>query len=242
MRGQLESQPPLFTAVSPSSRVPKDHPARRIKQLADEVLRELAPVLDRLYATHGRPSIPPECLLKAQLLIARYSVRSERQFCERLDYDLLFRFVLDLDLDTASWDATRFTKNRDRLMRHDVARLFFEGVLRRAQQLGLLSRDHFTVHGHAAGGVGQSEELPAARRTAWRPAAARRPGQSDGQLPRREKVQRHASVDDRSRGATGEEERGQRSEAQLLGACAEGEPPRAVRRFLRRPGGRLRRA
>lgn len=147
MRGQVDPQPPLFTVVSPSSRVPQDHPARAIKQLADDVLHELTPVLDGLYATQGRPSIPPECLLKAQLLIALYSVRSERQFCERLDYDLLFRFFLDLDLDTASWDATTFTKNRDRLMQHDVARLFFEGVLRRAQQLGLLSREHFTVDG-----------------------------------------------------------------------------------------------
>src|SRR3954469_10993738 len=98
-----------------------------------------------MYSSIGRPSIPPERLLKAQLLIALYSVRSERQFCERLDYDLLFRFFLDMNLDDPSWDATTFTKNRDRLVQHEVARQFFEAVVRQAKEAGLMSAEHFTV-------------------------------------------------------------------------------------------------
>src|SRR5216110_992128 len=104
-------------------------------------------VFEAMYSAIGRPSIPPERLLKAQLLIALYSVRSERQFCERLGYDLLFRFFLDMNLDDASWDATTFTKNRDRLVQHEVARQFFEAVVRQAKQAGLMSADHFTVDG-----------------------------------------------------------------------------------------------
>lgn len=137
----------MFTLTSPGKRVPKHHPIRTIKGLADEQLLELEPVFKKMYSSRGRPSIPPERLLKAQLLIALYSVRSERQFCERLDYDLLFRFFLDMGLDDDSWDPTVFTKNRDRLMEHEVARLFFEGVVRRAKGLGLISKEHFTVDG-----------------------------------------------------------------------------------------------
>lgn len=147
MRGHVDPQAALFTTVSPEKRVPKDHPIRTIKDLADEQLLELSPVFEEMYAEGGRCSIPPERLLKAQLLIALYSVRSERQFCERLDYDLLFRFFLDMDLDDEGWDASTFSKNRDRLMKHDVARLFFEGVVRRAKGLGLMSKEHFTVDG-----------------------------------------------------------------------------------------------
>ena len=124
-----------------------DHPIRRIKALADQQLRELGPVFDRMYAEGGRSSIPPERLLKGQLLIALYTVRSERQFCERLDYDLLFRFFLDMSLEEESWDATVFTKNRDRLMEHEVAKRFFEGVVRRAKGMELISKEHFTVDG-----------------------------------------------------------------------------------------------
>src|SRR3954463_11666520 len=115
MRGEQDSQVELLTTTSPGKRVPATHPIREIKRLADQALAKLDPTFDAMYSSIGRPSIPPERLLKAQLLIALYSVRSERQFCERLDYDLLFRFFLDMNLDDASWDATTFTKNRDRL-------------------------------------------------------------------------------------------------------------------------------
>lgn len=147
MRGEVDSQTALLTLTSPEKRVPQEHPIRRIKQLADQALKQLDAVFDEMYSTNGRPSIPPERLLKAQLLIALYSVRSERQFCERLDYDLLFRFFLDMGLDDASWYATVFTKNRDRLVEHEVARRFFEEVVRQARQADLLSREHFTVDG-----------------------------------------------------------------------------------------------
>ena len=147
MRGEQDSQVDLLTTTSPGKRVPATHPIREIKLLADAALRKLDQVFDEMYASNGRPSIPPERLLKGQLLIALYSVRSERQFCERLDYDLLFRFFLDMNLDDPSWDATTFTKNRDRLVEHEVARLFFEEVVRQAKKAGLISAEHFTVDG-----------------------------------------------------------------------------------------------
>ena len=147
MRGEQESQVELLTTTSPGKRVPATHPIREIKRLADQALSKLDRTFDAMYSSIGRPSIPPERLLKAQLLIAFYSVRSERQFCERLDYDLLFRFFLDMNLDDASWDATTFTKNRDRLVQHEVARQFFEEVVRQAKTSGLVSAEHFTVDG-----------------------------------------------------------------------------------------------
>ena len=136
-----------FSTVSPDSRVPAGHPIRAIKALSDEKLGELSPVFDAMYSSTGRPSIPPERLLKSSLLMALYSIRSERQFCERLDYDLLFRFFLGMNLDDDGFDATTFTKNRDRLLAADVARLFFEGVVGIAKQRGLMSAEHFTVDG-----------------------------------------------------------------------------------------------
>jgi transposase len=139
MRGEQDSQIELLTTTSPGKRVPATHPIREIKRLADQALGKLDPVFDAMYSSIGRPSIPPERLLKAQLLIALYSVRSERQFCERLDYDM--------NLDDASWDATTFTKNRDRLVEHEVARQFFEEVVRQAKKAGLMSAEHFTVDG-----------------------------------------------------------------------------------------------
>jgi transposase len=147
MRGEQDSQVELLTTTSPGKRVPATHPIREIKRLADQALAKLDSVFEAMYSSIGRPSIPPERLLKAQLLIALYSVRSERQFCERLDYDLLFRFFLDMNLDDQSWDATTFTKNRDRLVQHEVARQFFEEVVRQAKTAGLVSAEHFTVDG-----------------------------------------------------------------------------------------------
>jgi transposase len=147
MRGEAERQVPLMTLTTPERRVPKDHPIRRIKQLADAELVRLSPLFDSMYSERGRPSIPPEVLLKSCLLIALYSVRSERQFCERLQYDLLFRFFLDLGLDEDAFDASSFAKNKQRLLEADVARRFFEGVVQQAKADRLLSADHFTVDG-----------------------------------------------------------------------------------------------
>ena len=137
----------MLSLVGPEKRVPQDHPIRRIKVLADAELARLSPVFDQMYGGMGRPSIPPETLLKSCLLIALFSVRSERQFCERLDYDLMFRFFLDMNLDEDSFDASTFAKNKERLLKADVARLFFEGVVRQAREARLMSTEHFTVDG-----------------------------------------------------------------------------------------------
>jgi transposase len=147
MRGRSEQQTTMLSLVGPEQRVPKDHPIRKIKDLADAELQRLSPIFDAMYGTTGRPSIPPEVLLKSQLLIALFSVRSERQFCERLDYDLMFRFFLDMSLVEKTFDASTFAKNRDRLMQAEVARLFFEAVVRSARESKLMSDDHFTVDG-----------------------------------------------------------------------------------------------
>ena len=146
MRGEKPGQAG-FSLVQPAQRVPKDHPIRRIKEMADTQLKYLSPVLDTMYSGMGRPSIPPELLLKACLLIALFSVRSERQLCERLEYDLMFRFFLDMGMDDPVFDASSFAKNKERLLQADVAKQFFEGVVRQAAAHGLMSREHFTVDG-----------------------------------------------------------------------------------------------
>lgn len=147
MRGHEENQGFMFSYVSPEERVPSDHPLRRIKVLADAALRSLSRTFDRMYAQDGRSSIPPERLLKSQLLIMLYSIRSERLFCEMLDYNILYRWFLGMSLDEPSFVPTSFTKNRDRLLAHDVAGRFLHAVVTQAQGAGLLSDEHFTVDG-----------------------------------------------------------------------------------------------
>ena len=137
----------MLCLMSPEARVPDDHPLRSIKALADEILVEMSPLLDRMYAKYGRPSVPPERLLKATILMALYTVRSERQFCEQLDYNLLFRWFLDMSMVENGFDASTFSKNRERLMAHDVAWAFFHHVVERARTAKLLSAEHFTVDG-----------------------------------------------------------------------------------------------
>jgi len=147
MRGRRQTQTTMLAFVDLEERVPRNHPLRAIKQFADRALAELSPVFNAMYAAGGRPSIPPERLLKASLLIALYSVRSERAFCEELDYQLLFRWFLDMGLMEPSFDPTVFTKNRQRLLKHNVAQQFFDAVVRQAAGLGLLSDEYFTVDG-----------------------------------------------------------------------------------------------
>lgn len=147
MRGWVTKQATMLSLVGPEQRVPAHHPIRRIKALADEQLESLSPVFATMYAQFGRPSIPPETLLKACLLIALFSVRGERAFCERLDYDLMFRFFLDMSLEEESFNASTFAKNKERLLKADVARLFFDGVVKKARGQKLLSSEHFTVDG-----------------------------------------------------------------------------------------------
>ena len=147
MRGRPNPQRSMLAIVDLEERVPQDHPLRRIKAVADTALERLSPAFDRMYARVGRASVPPERLLKASLLIALYSVRSERAFCEELEYNLLFRWFLDMDLMERSFDATVFTKNRQRLMDHDVGRALFDEVVWAADGEGLLSDAHFSVDG-----------------------------------------------------------------------------------------------
>lgn len=137
----------MLMLMSPESRVPTGHPLRAIKKLADAALAKLSPIFDEMYADSGRPSIPPERLLKSMLLMALFTVRSERQFCEQLDYNLLFRWFLDMDMTEASFVATVFTKNRDRLIAHDVAGEFLRAVIAQARAAKLMSSEHFTVDG-----------------------------------------------------------------------------------------------
>jgi len=147
MRGKVENQIIMLSSLTPDQLVPQDHPIRRIKPLVDQALKDLSPVFNRMYADLGRPSIPPEHLLKACLLIALYSVRSERQFCDRLQYDLLFKWFLDLNIMDAAFDASSFSKNKERLLEHQVAREFLTAVISDARRRKLLSEDHFTVDG-----------------------------------------------------------------------------------------------
>ena len=122
MRGDDRQPDSMFSYVSPERRVPNDHPLRAIRALVDEVLREMSQEFDRLYATVGRPSVPPERLLRAQLLQIFYSIRSERLLMEQLDYNILFRWFVGMDMDEPVWTPTVFTKNRDRLLNQELAR------------------------------------------------------------------------------------------------------------------------
>lgn len=147
MRGADQRNDILFSYVRPDSRIPKDHPLRRIRRLTDAALASLSAEFDALYAKEGRPSIPPERLLRALLLQAFYTIRSERQLMEQLDYNLLFRWFVGLSVDDPVWDATVFSKNRDRLLAGDVAAAFMAAVLNLAEVNTLLSKEHFSVDG-----------------------------------------------------------------------------------------------
>src|SRR2546428_7959065 len=147
MRGHDDQAAHLFSYVSPEQRVPADHPLRAIRQLTDRVLATLSPKFTRMYSTIGRPSIAPEKLLRALLLQVLYTVRSERMLMEQLEYNLLFRWFVGLNMDDPVWDPTVFSKNRDRLLAADVAALFFQRVLDEAKAQDLVSDEHFTVDG-----------------------------------------------------------------------------------------------
>lgn len=147
MRGSDDQQSQMFSYLSPEERVGKNHPLRAIRRMVDEVLRSLSPEFSRMYARDGRPSIAPEKLLRALVLQMLYSVRSERLLMEEIDYSILFRWFIGLNLDEKVWDATVFTKNRDRLLEADMAQQFLVAVVDRAREKGLVSDEHFTVDG-----------------------------------------------------------------------------------------------
>ncbi len=146
MRGGRDPQATMLAFVDMEERVPKDHPIRSIKAVVDEALGRLSQ-LDRMYSKVGRASVPPKRLLKASLLISLYSVRSERTFCEELEYNLLFRWFLDMNLVEPSFDPTVFTKNRQRMSEHNIGQALFDEAVWEADRQGLLSDEHFSVDG-----------------------------------------------------------------------------------------------
>ena len=147
MRGRRDPQVTMLALVDLEERIPKDHPLRTIKAVADEALERLSREFDRMYSEVGRASVPPERLLKASLLISLYSMRSERAFCEELEYNLLFRWFLDMNLMERSFDPTVFTKNRRRLLEHRTAQALFDEVVWGAARRGPLSDERFSVDG-----------------------------------------------------------------------------------------------
>ena len=147
MRGEHEQQAGMYSYISPEQRVPADHPLREMRKMTDEIFKQLSPRFDKLYSRVGRPSIAPERLLRALLLQLLYSVRSERMLMEQLSYNMLFRWFVGLNMDDEVWNATTFSKNRERLLRGEIAEEFFSAVLDLARAKELLSDEHFTVDG-----------------------------------------------------------------------------------------------
>src|ERR1700729_970273 len=147
MRGTDHDQGDMYSYLSPEERVRKDHPLRAIRELTDEILKRMSPLFEAMYAEGVRPSIAPEKLLRAQLLQMLYSIRSERLLMEEIDYSVLYRWFVGLNLDEEVWDATTFTKNRDRLLEADIAKEFLAQVVEQARGQGLTSDEHFTVDG-----------------------------------------------------------------------------------------------
>jgi transposase len=147
MRGKSTKQSSMLCLISPEELVPSDHPLRALKKLVDASLSRLSPVFDAMYSGVGRPSVPPERLLKGLLLMALYTVRSERQLSEQTRYNMLFRWFLDMDMVEEVFDPSTFSQNRERLLEHEVATEFLQDTVAQAQRAHLMSRDHFTVDG-----------------------------------------------------------------------------------------------
>ena len=147
MRGDINPQPGMFSYIDLESRIPDQHPIRKIRRIVDDALAEIAPEFDAMYSANGRPSIPPEMLIRASLLQIFFTIRSERQLVERIDYDLLFRWFVGLGIDDPVWNHSTFSKNRDRLMAHRIDELLFDAIKKQAYAKQLMSRDHVTVDG-----------------------------------------------------------------------------------------------
>src|SRR6202050_3735685 len=147
MRGPDHQQSAMFSYLSPEQLVPSDHPLRAVRQMADTILAQLTQVFSKMYSDIGRRSVPPEKLLRALLLQVLYTVRSERMLMEQLEYNLLFRWFVGLNMDEAVWVRTLCSKNRDRLMEGEIAEKFFHQFLDQAETAGLVSDEHFSVDG-----------------------------------------------------------------------------------------------
>ena len=216
----------MFSYLSPEARVPKDHPLRPLRQMVNQALREMSWDFQAMYASEGRPSIPPEKLLRALLLQVLYTVRSERLLMEQLDYNLLFRWFVGLSMDDPVWDHSTFSKNRERLIASDVAAAFFERILKQATAAGLLSDEHFTVDGTLIEAWASLKSFRS--KDGPPPSTGGRNPEVDFRGERRSNAT-HASTTDPDARAVHQEFR---ADGQALphGACAHGKPPR--------PGGR----
>ena len=229
MRGGDEQTGELFSYVNLEKRVRSDHPLRSIRGLVNDALVALEQEFAALYAPIGRPSIPPEKLLRAMLLQAFYSIRSERQLMERLEFDLLFRWFVGIGVDDAAWDHSVFSKNRERLLEGDIAAKLLSAVLAHPRVRRLLST--FFGRRHVDRSLGVDEELQA---EGWlgRTARGRRRTEPGGGFSRREALERHPRLDYRSRGEALSQRAWQRGQALLHGACPDGEPQRTGGRRL----------
>ena len=215
MRGAFADQGGLFSYISPEARVPANHPLRKVRELVRDVLSELNRSLGRLYASEGRPSIPPEQLLSALLLQVFYGIRSERQLMEQLDYNLLYRWFVGLSPDDPVWDPTTFTKNRDRLENGEVFTKFMSKLLNHPQVKPLLSDEHFSVDGTLI--------------EAWASQKSFRPKDGSGrrrrcELPWPEAQERHPCEYQRPRQPALPQSRRTGGEALLYGPRHHGEP------------------
>ena len=198
MRGGDDRTGELFSYVDLEARVRRDHPLRAIRAIVNEALSALEREFAALYSPIGRPSIPPEKLLRAMLLQAFYSIRSERLLMERLEYDLLFRWFVGIGVDDAAWDHSVFSKNRDRLLEGDIAAKFLAAVLAQPKVKKLLSTDHFSVDGTLIEAWASMKSFKP-KDGSERAAGRRRRAQRRGGLPRPEAVERDACLDHRSR-------------------------------------------
>jgi transposase len=198
MRGRQDRQLSMLCALNPEELVPAEHALRGIKALTDRALGDMDDELEAMYASHGRPSVPPERLLKSMLLMALYSIRSDRQFCEQLRYNLLYRWFLDMEMTDAVWDRTTFSHNRERLLEHDVARVLFGMVVEQAREQKLTSSEHFSVDGRP-----RPDGKPQRSAGGLRADASKRPGGNRGRkcvasTPATAPVRRYANASKRS--------------------------------------------
>jgi len=214
----------MLCALNPEELVPEGHPIRGIKALLDEALSNLESELTAMYSRRGRRSIPPERLLKSMVLMSLYSVRSDRQFCEQLRYNLLFRWFLDMEMTAEVWDRSTFSHNRERLLEHDIARALFGTVVEQARARDLMSADHFSVDGTLI--------------EAWASMKSFRPkdddsGDNNGWADFRGTKRRNATHESKTDGDVRlmRKGRGQRSEVELRGARVDGESQWVARRF-----------
>jgi len=226
----------ILTTLNPEDLIPLDHPIRWVRRVVDEVLAALDDEFEAMYSRFGRPSVPPEQLLKATVLMALYSMRSERAFCERLNYDLLFKWFLDLPIDAPAFDPTTFTKNRERLLGHEIADRFFAAVVRQAKLRRYVSSEHFSVDGTCS--------RPGPRTRASSPKTARSPpahraGATARSTSGAAAEPPNAPLNDRSRGAFGPQVQRGTGHALLRGAHPHGEPIGADRGHGAHPGRRV---